>query len=107
MPKFSQYKSFTRQVTVKLSDNETLTIHYTPARVSGERWDNFTSGNKDFDDTALLASVVTGWDWTDDKDKAIPATAEFLKENVCVGDRLSMITAIVNDVFPTRNPQVA
>jgi hypothetical protein len=102
LPKFKSYKSFTRPLNVTLVNGEELQLLYCPAKYSGAFLEKTKRTERDapMADEEFLAKILNSWDWTDEKDKPIPITAEFIREEVGIVDRRAMIEAIFKDVFP-------
>jgi hypothetical protein len=103
MPQFKKTKAFTRNVSVDLTDGDKLCVTYAPARVSEQEWSVYTSDANSLGST-FLSKILVAWDWTDEKEKPIPITAQFLKEEVGVPDLVRIAKAIIQDVFPPPNP---
>jgi hypothetical protein len=121
MPKYKSYELFTRPVTVPLLNGDLLTIHYCPARYSNTFNKGITASgaggrsNQDFifhmvggdipsekdkEKSKPEKPVVGWWDWTDEQDKPIPITLEWLAERVNLTDQTAIVNAIVGDLFP-------
>jgi hypothetical protein len=127
MPRFSAYKEATREVKVELTTGDTLTLHYAPSRYAGDLPKRSsevgflarslgitgeTTATADPEKIAQLeakmipnaeyvARLVVRWDFTDDKDKPIPVTREWIEENVGDTDQQRMAEALREDQFPS------
>jgi hypothetical protein len=100
LPKHNAYRTFVRTVAVKLKTGDTLSVSYCPAKYTQELHNKGQGENPELDDTKFIMGVVSGWDFTDEKDKPIPITEKFLASEICVTDRANIVKAIFTDLDP-------
>lgn len=100
MPSLKKYKSFTRSLSVPLSTGDTLTISYRPAAYNGAFHKKNTDGGAPLSDEAFLLQILAGWDFTDEKEKIVPITAQAIAEDLSIQDRGACVRAIFDDLFP-------